>query len=58
MKSRSAMWERIEDTTLGHTLTSSELTILHQLEEDFGFSQGIVPIATVRFFNLFLRHDV
>ena len=45
------MWERIEDTTLGHTLTSSEHTILLQLEEDFGFSQGIVPIATVRFLN-------
>jgi hypothetical protein len=45
------MWERIEDTILGHTLTSLEHTILHQLEEDFGFSQGIVRIATVRFFS-------
>jgi len=54
MKNKLRMLELIGDITTGHSLISSELTILDQLEEDFGYLQEIVPIATVKYMNLLL----
>lgn len=47
MKNKFQMSELTEVTTTGHNLIFSELSILDQLEEDFGYLQEIAQVATV-----------
>ena len=53
MKNKLPMLEHIGDTTTGHNLIFLELSILDQLDEDFGYLQGIVDNVTVKYLNLF-----